>query len=51
MYVEGIVIDKLTKIPLEAEIQIANLSTSEVINTTISDSVTGWISSCYFPGS
>jgi tetratricopeptide (TPR) repeat protein len=50
MYVEGIVIDKLTKIPLEAEIQIANLSTSEVINTTISDSVTGGFLLVIFPG-
>jgi len=41
MYVEGTVIDKVTRNPLKAEIQITNLKTSELINTTFSDSITG----------
>lgn len=50
MYVEGAVVDKVTKKPLKAEIQITNLSTSELINTTLSDSVTGSFLLVVFPG-
>ncbi|MBC8321894.1 MAG: OmpA family protein [Bacteroidetes bacterium] len=50
MYVEGIVVDKVTKKPLKAEIQITNLSTSELINTTISDSINGSFLLVVFPG-
>ncbi len=50
MYVEGVVIDKVTKIPLKAEVQITNLGTSEIINTTVSDSVTGNFLIVIFPG-
>lgn len=50
MYVEGVVIDKVTRLPLKAEIQITNLNNSEIINTTISDSVTGSFLIVIFPG-
>ena len=50
MYVEGTIVDKTTKKPLKAEIQITNLSTSEIINTTISDSITGSFLLVLFPG-
>ncbi len=50
MYVEGVVIDKVTKKPLKAEIQITNLSNFEIINTTISDSITGSFLIVVYPG-
>ena len=50
MYVEGTIVDKTTRRPLKAEIQITNLSTSEIINTTISDSITGSFLLVIFPG-
>jgi len=50
MYVEGIIVDETTKKPLKAKIQITNLSTSEIINTTISDSITGIFLLVLFPG-
>jgi len=50
MYVEGVVVDSLTLKPLKAEIQITNLSTFEVVNTTYSDSVTGSFLIVVYPG-
>ena len=41
MYVEGRVIDKESRLPLKARIEITNLNTSEIINTTVSDSING----------
>ncbi len=50
MYVEGTVVDKVTKEPLKAEVQITNLSTLEIINTTFSDSVSGSFLIIVYPG-
>ena len=41
MYIEGTVVDEVDNKPLKAKIEITNLSTSERVNTTFSDSVTG----------
>jgi len=49
MYVEGTVVDKLTKKPLNAEIQITNLGTARIINTTYSDPVSGHFLLVVFP--
>ena len=50
MYVEGTIVDKVTRVPLKAEVQITNLNTSEVINTTLSDSITGAFLIVVYPG-
>lgn len=50
MYVEGTVVDKKTGKPLNAEIQITNLNTSQIINTTFSDSVDGKFLLVVYPG-
>lgn len=50
MHIEGIVVDRVTLDPLKAEVQITNLSTSEVVNTTFSDSIDGSFLIVVFPG-
>ncbi len=50
MYVEGLVVDKETGKPLKSKIEITNLSTAELINTTFSDSISGNFLIVLFPG-
>ncbi len=50
MYVEGLVVNKETKEPINAKVEITNLHTSEIINTTFSDSLNGEFLIVLFPG-
>lgn len=50
MYVEGLVVDKETQQPLSAKVDITNLKTAELVNSTVSDSVTGQFLIVLFPG-
>lgn len=50
MYVEGLVVDKETGSPLKSKVEITNLRTAEIINTTYSDSVVGNFLIVLFPG-
>lgn len=50
MYIEGIIVDEITRKPLNAKVQITNISTSEKINTTFSDPITGGFLLIVFPG-
>jgi hypothetical protein len=50
MYVEGTVVDSLSMKPLKAKIQITNISTYDVVNTTFSDSITGDFLIVVYPG-
>lgn len=50
MYVLGTVRDEITDNPLKAKVEITNLETSETINTTNSDSITGEFLIVLFPG-
>jgi len=50
MYIEGTVVDKANLEPIKAKIEITNLGTSESVNTTFSDSVTGSFLIVVYPG-
>ncbi len=50
MYVEGRVIDSEAGTPLSAKVEITNLDNYEIINKTISDSVTGSFLIVVYPG-
>jgi len=50
MYVEGLVVDKETGNPLKSNVEITNLKTAELVNITVSDSVSGKFLIVLFPG-
>ncbi len=50
MYVLGKVLDKETNEPLKAKVEITNLKSSEIINSTESDSLSGEFLIVLFPG-
>jgi OmpA family protein/WD40 repeat protein/tetratricopeptide repeat protein len=50
MYVEGLILDKITGEPLKAKVEITNLNNYEVINNTVSDSVSGAFLIVVYPG-
>ncbi len=50
MFVEGTIVDKITKLPLKADVNITNLSTQELVNNTTSDPITGKFLIVIFPG-
>ncbi len=50
MYVEGLIVDKTTNKPVKAKVEITNLVTAQVINTTYSDSIGGEFLIVIYPG-
>lgn len=49
-YVSGIVVDNVTLKPLKAKVEVTNLTTLSVVNSTYSDSINGSFLIILFPG-
>lgn len=49
-YISGVVVDEITHKPLNAKVEVSNLTTLEVVNSTESDSINGSFLIILFPG-